>query len=401
MPDSLQREKLYEDLASVSTQEVATCSSKPLAVEMVENVGQLKSLRDAWDELLSESAADNMFLTWEWMYTWWKHLGAPRKLHVLIVRRESRLIAIAPFAVRPPQPWRLSPFDALEFLGMGSVGSDYLDLIVRRNEESAALAALADYLSGQRLMFELKRVLTGSTATSRLAARFEKRGWSSDTSVTETCPYIRLQGHTWESYLASLGSSHRQNLRRCLRRIEKAFTLDFLEVKTEEQRHECLKLFEVLHHKCWDTRQGSNALDSEAVMRFHEEFSSLALQRGWLRLLLLRLNGQPAASIYGFRYRDVFYYYQAGYDPQFSRYSVGLVAMGLSIRSAIDQDICEYDLLHGVESYKYLWAGNERSLNMLSCYPPGMYGSMARRTHRVRGSIKQALSHLQKHMKKS
>jgi len=55
----------------------------------------------------------------------------------------------------------------------------------------------------------------------------------------------------------------------------------------------------------------------------------LALARDWLRLFVLRFDGKPAASLYGFRYNGVFYFYQSGFDPVYGKHSVGLVTMAL------------------------------------------------------------------------
>ncbi len=359
-----------------------------ITVEKIEDSAKLESLRTAWNELLSESEANSLFLTWEWLYTWRKCLGERYKLHIVAVSSASRLIAVAPFAVSPAQPKRLLPFRRIAFMGMGKVGTDYLDIVIRRGEEEAALDALSDYLSDHRLMFELKRAKTGSTATSRLAARLEKRGWRVASSVTEICPYIRLEGHSWKSYLSSLGSSHRQNVRRCLRRVDRDFTSELIQVRTDEERRECLRIFESLHHKRWDTRNGSDLKNDDAFMAFHEQFSHLALQNGWLRLFVLQLNGRPAASIYGFRYRDVFYFYQSGFDPEFSRYSVGLVIMALSIRNAIEEGVCKYDLLHGAERYKFLWTGEKQDLLLLQCYPPTIQGTVSWCLNLSRNGIK-------------
>ncbi len=56
--------------------------------------------------------------------------------------------------------------------------------------------------------------------------------------------------------------------------------------------------------------------------------SRLALDRRWLRLFVLRLDGVPVAALYGFLYQRVFYFYQSGYDPRYSKHSVGLVDDG-------------------------------------------------------------------------
>ena len=62
-----------------------------------------------------------------------------------------------------------------------------------------------------------------------------------------------------------------------------------------------------------------------------------ALERGWLRMYVLRLDDRLAAVMYGFNYGGRFYFYQHGFDDQFSSHSIGLVLMALTIRAAIDE----------------------------------------------------------------
>jgi CelD/BcsL family acetyltransferase involved in cellulose biosynthesis len=103
---------------------------------------------------------------------------------------------------------------------------------------------------------------------------------------------------------------------------------------------------------------------------FHEELTRLALARGWLRLYVLTLNADKAAALYGFMYGKTFYFYQSGFDPRFSSQSVGLVTMGLAIQAAIADGAEEFDLLHGDEKYKSLWAKKQRDLVRLELSPP-------------------------------
>jgi CelD/BcsL family acetyltransferase involved in cellulose biosynthesis len=119
-------------------------------------------------------------------------------------------------------------------------------------------------------------------------------------------------------------------------------------------------------------------MQSAREWAFHESFSRLALERGWLRLSLLRMNGRPIAALYGLLYRGRFYFYQSGYDPTWRRDSVGLVTMGLAIKQAIAEGADEYDLLHGMESYKFLWTGQTRSLDRIRLYPPSIRGHLCR-----------------------
>jgi CelD/BcsL family acetyltransferase involved in cellulose biosynthesis len=340
-----------------------------LTVERIEDVERFAGMAEPWGALLAESDADCLFLTWEWLYTWWQHLAEGRRLSLLAVRHGEELVAIAPLALAPPQLRRLLPLRSLQLLGTGTVGSDYLDVIVRRGWHDEAVAALAEYLRTERAMLELRQ-LRPEAAAWRLAERLEPRGWSSRQARTEVCPFIPLAGQTWDSYLASLGSAHRYNLQRRLRNLRRDFTVGFERVQAEEDRTEALGRLIGLHEARWRERGASEAFVSPGLVSFHEAFSRLALSRGWLRLLELRLDGRAVAGLYGFRYGKTFLFYQSGLDPAFAKQSVGLVTMGLAIKSAIEEGATEYDLLHGAEPYKFLWARDARELRRLELYPP-------------------------------
>lgn len=343
-------------------------------VEIIEDTAGFEKLREEWNELLEASASDCLFLSWEWLYTWWKHLGEGRALSILTVRHEGKLVAIAPLAVRPPKLSRLLPFRSLEFLGMGSVGSDYLDVIVRRGKEEEALQTLAEFLTHEGVTLELAQLRRGFCSAAALAAQLRRRGWRLWEAQTDVSPFVKLTGHSWESYLATLGSEHRYNFKRRLRNLTKEFEVSFEQALTEEQRHESLALLVSLHTMRWRDRGGSNALHAPSLQAFHEELSRLALERGSLRLFILGLDGQPAAALYGFRYNRTFYFYQSGFDPRYSKYSVGLVTMGLTIKHAIEDGAEDYDLLQGDEPYKFQWARETRKLARLELYPPHLRG---------------------------
>lgn len=351
----------------------------PCSVERIATPRELSALRPEWDALLAASPSDHLFLTWEWLHTWWRHLSRGRRLAVLAVRRGGDLVALAPLATASPHPWCLLPASPLRLMGAGTVGSDYLDLIVRRGEEAGATEALLAYLGRARPVLDLPQLPAGRPAAAALAAGLEARGWELLERDTQVCPYIDLEGLTWKSYVAGLGTSHRQNLRRRLRKLEQGFTVRFDRARTAAEAERALDVLLVLHRRRWSGRGGSDAFTGPDVVAFHRELTRLALERGWLRFYVLSLDGWPAAALYGFLYRGRFLFYQAGFDPAFADYSVGLVTMGLTIREAIREGAREYDLLHGDEQYKFLWADRTRSLVRLELYPPSAYARLRRR----------------------
>src|SRR5262245_57229260 len=127
-------------------------------IETIDDLHAFGALRNAWNDLLGDSSSNCLFLTWEWLHTWWKHLAGARSLSILAVRRGDELVAIAPLARTLSVLGRFVPVGSLQFLGVGSIGSDYLDVIVRRDREAEALDALRSYLASKRVLLHLTQV---------------------------------------------------------------------------------------------------------------------------------------------------------------------------------------------------------------------------------------------------
>lgn len=359
-------------------------------IETIEDAAGFEKLRDEWDTLLETSASNCFFLTWEWLYPWWKHLSGDRTLRIVTLRSGGELVAIAPLASRPRRLARLVPFRSLEFIGADRVCSDYLDLIIKRGREPEALDALAGYLSREKLMIEMANVRRKSLAT-QLSAELERHGWSRSEETIAVCPFTSLAGHSWQSYLASLGPEHRYNFRRRLKNITKMAHMRFEEARSPAQAQHMLEELVALHNMRWRDRGGSDAFDSPDLIAFHEEVTQLALDRGWLKLYLLTLDGRPAAALYGFHYHATFYFMQAGFDPRFRKHSVGLLTMGLAIRTAIDEGMDECDMLRGDEAYKFHWARERRELGRLELYPPRLSALLYKRVQSMGRAGKTAV----------
>lgn len=358
-------------------------TSHGVSVTGIQDAEAFTELRDDWRELLRSSASDNPFLTWEWLHAWWTHFGNSQGLRLIVVRAGPELIAVAPLRlVAAPLDW----FSRLEFLGTGEAGSDYLDVIVRRGREDDAIAAVADFLTSRELTLRLTHLPPASNA-AQLAKRLAGAGWTASFADDGTCPAVNLSGHTFDSFLGTLGASHRANIRRRLRALERTFDTRFDLITRHEDRQAALAALAVFHARRYADRGGSTAFASPAARSFHDEATRRALESGWLRMYALTLNGDPAAVMYGFSSSGRFFFYQHGYDDTYASHSVGLALMALTIKAAIDEGASEFDMLWGAESYKSLWARRVRVLQRLDLYPVHLGGSVQRHAVEARRGV--------------
>ncbi len=362
-------------------------SSEPwtrVSVDTIDDPTAFAAMRTEWTELLQASASANPFLTWEWLHAFWGQLAEQSALRILVVRSDDRPIAIAPLrVVRGAISW----LSRLEFLGTGAAGSDYLDIIIRTGHEDESIAALARYLTSHQLAMRLNHLPPTSFA-ARLADRLSTSGWTASTADDGTCPIIPLAGHTFDSYLATLGSSHRANVRRRIKALGQQFEVRFDRVTTHTERCDMLAALVAFHERRWKEQGGSSAFMTPAVIAFQDEATRLALDAGWLRMYVLRLNGEAVAVMYGFMYGGRFYFYQHGFDDRFKAHSIGLVLMGLTIRAAIDEGAAEFDMLWGVEPYKFLWAHESRILRRVELFPIHLGGTLHRHAVEARRSVR-------------
>jgi len=214
-------------------------------------------------------------------------------------------------------------------------------------------------------------------------------GWTLSIAPDGVCPVIRLTGHSWDSYLATLGSSHRANVRRRLKGLGQRFQMTFERVTSEEQRRDALAALMKFHGQRFVGRGGSSAFQTPALRAFHDEATHRALDRGWLRMFVLRLNDAPVAVMYGFWQNRRFYFYQHGFDEEYQQHSVGLALMALTVRAAIEEGVDEFDMLWGVEPYKWLWAHETRLLHKIRLFPPHLGGRVHHRAVEARQHLRE------------
>ena len=68
-----------------------------LAIEEVNNIEEFQALKEQWNLLLEQCSDNNIFLAWEWLFTWWQYFGNDKKLRILLIKEGNNIIGIAPF----------------------------------------------------------------------------------------------------------------------------------------------------------------------------------------------------------------------------------------------------------------------------------------------------------------
>jgi CelD/BcsL family acetyltransferase involved in cellulose biosynthesis len=319
-------------------------------VQVVTSPGEFAALRAEWGALLERSTG-TLFQSWEWLHTWWTHLGRGR-LWLLLARREGRLAGIAPLFI---SRYGGTGLRRVGFLGTGS--SDYLQFLVDAAEAEEATAALLEYVAAERRRWDFCdwQQIPEDTPLAALPA---PPGVCERRIVQETCPYVPLPG-SWREFTGGLGRKLRGNLGYYRRLIERDFEAEWL-TATNGTTEQGMEAFFRLHQRRWNQRLLPGAFMGRRQREFHQAAAAALQERGWLRLHLLRLNGREEAALYCFHFRGKGYYYLGGFEPAKARYSLGTALTAQAIERAIEEGAAEFDFLRGDEPYKYAWRAVDR-----------------------------------------
>jgi CelD/BcsL family acetyltransferase involved in cellulose biosynthesis len=243
-------------------------------------------------------------------------------------------------AVLPLYSSSSGPVELLRFLGHGH--SDELGPVCAPAEREAAAVAVRRVIESKGPDLFIGDDLPGDLDwAGHIGGRSLER--------TES-PVARFEGESWDDFVGARSTK----LRRRLRYYERALAAHGLEYRlaTDPDRLDShLDTLFALHAARW----GESPLFARA-RDFHQEFAAIALERGWLRLWFLELDGRTAASWLGYRFTGVESHYQSGRDPAWDKASVGMVLLAHTMREALADGIEEYRFLRGGEKYKQRFA---------------------------------------------
>jgi CelD/BcsL family acetyltransferase involved in cellulose biosynthesis len=321
----------------------------------IELVDGLDSLREDWTRLAA--ASGNVFATWEWNELWWRHYGRGRKLRVGVSRRENGEID----AIVPLFAWSVRPLRILRLIGHGH--GDRLGPICRDDDVETAERALRLALGAEPHDLFVGDWVAGDRAWARVLGGRVVR--------TTGYPILRWPDGSWEELLATQSQRFRKSLRQSRNRLERDHDVSYRYTDSATLEHDLDAAFR-LHRVRFREHPCNFCGDHEA---FQREFAALALERGWLRLLLLEVDGKPVGSKYGFFFQNAHFAYQSGRDPAWERESVGFLIEVESIRRTLEES-AEYRFLGGEEHHKYRYPTEDPRLETIAA-PTSARGRVA------------------------
>jgi peptidoglycan/xylan/chitin deacetylase (PgdA/CDA1 family)/CelD/BcsL family acetyltransferase involved in cellulose biosynthesis len=326
----------------------------------IRSEAELAALREAWNGLLSESASDTIFLTWEWVTAWWSAYGREDDLRIQLVQDDNGVLrGIAPLRRQTLSRYGRS-LPALVFVGDGSADSDYLDFIIAAGAERPVMEALrrhwaADLAKGILLQFN---ELPEASPHFAILREWVADGWISSESDVP-CSVVAMPGN-WPDYLKLLAPRFRTKVRSVLRNLESQPGLRFRFCTDPAELDALLpELFE-LHRRRWAKESKPGVFQTAEKQRFYRQLSTAVMERGWLCFSVLEWKGRVLACQYGFIYGNRYFQLQEGYNPDCEHWNVGIALRAWSIQEFLQRGLSEYDFMAGTGRHKSDWGATVR-----------------------------------------
>jgi len=330
---------------------------------LITEVGELTALAGEW-RALAERRGD-AFLTPEWFLAWLRHCGQGWEPHVAVARTPDGtvrgLLPLVSSKNNGPRDVRVCP-----------IGDSFHPVADRRDDEAVAVVlAPAIAPPGRGLRSLLLENVDADGEWWRALAKASETPLATVERNEATLPFVDLTGLSWDEYLAGRSRQLRSQLGRKLRSLRREHDVRFRRTRSSEEVRDDLAILFKLHDARWAERSDSSALADPTVREFHREFASAAFERGWLRLFVMEVDGVPIAALYGWLIGGRWSYYQAGFDPAWSRHSPGFLLLGETISAAIEEGATEYDMLRGDEAFKRRFATSSRTVRTILLAPRG------------------------------
>lgn len=343
---------------------------------IVDSTEKFFDLSKTWNGILFKSGQNNIFLTFEWLFSWWKHFQKKNRLLIILVIENEEIIGIAPLVISRKLFFRQVRF-------MSSPRADYGDFIVIGDEEkreqvcNAIFNALSTFNGWD--MFRLDGLPSTSLNFSALENALKRNLHLKSFFRTHKHGtfFVPIRGN-WQDYCSSLRKKFLADTKRLLTKLPKEQKAFFSNsVKDEHHAASLLEKLIQLHKTRHSSLWQKSIFSCRLTCDFYKEVASVFLKNGWLDLKFLIINDAVAALHFGFIYGNVYYYYIPVFDIQFKQYAAGRLLLYELLRSSFNTGIKKFDFMSGQDEYKSQWQTREEKLYLVSVYPKNIAGVAA------------------------
>ncbi|RIK75589.1 MAG: hypothetical protein DCC67_15080 [Planctomycetota bacterium] len=336
-----------------------------LQVREFNQLGDLDSLRPAWQRLLSGTPAHSFFQTLEWLEIAWGNYRLPQKLRVVLVERDGQPVGIVPFCVRVEQR-RMGRLRVLTYPlddwgpFFGPIGPEPQVALQAAIEHVAATPRDWDFI-------DLRWVDESAPEFMVAGEALRSAGYS---FITRPRMEVRICRMTegWEAYVASRSRNWRREMRRHHELLEKAGgPVNLVRYRPaagsgDEAAH--LEVYDVCEriaaHSWQAAAESQSTLCSPRVRDVLRRLHVAAARLGMLDVNILTVGDRPVAYNYNYFAAGRILGLRCGFDQTAGLENCGKLLLYKMLEDAAVRGDVEYNFGPGRQPYKDRFATEMR-----------------------------------------
>ncbi|MFH2021422.1 MAG: GNAT family N-acetyltransferase [archaeon] len=281
------------------------------------SIKEFSDMHKEWNDLLGKTKYPNLFLTWEWLYSWWEIFQKKNyELAVVAFYDKSELVGISPTFLHK------TPFgNIVRLLGDESVDSCYLDIIAKQEFRQFVLSKTKKLFENDSILFKYV------DNDSDLKYRFTDKPIE-----LSKCPIVELPENI-EDYLARLSRNERHNYRRAAK--------EYKDVKFSAD-HDLSTVFSI--NKKRFGSQSFSPKQRDFLKKFSSRFSEY-------EVLKYEIENDAAYNL-NYYYKNTVFFYSAAFVSQEKNLGIGKALCFKNIENSIKNRYSYFDMLRGTQEYK-------------------------------------------------
>ena len=291
------------------------------------------------------------------------------------------------------EPLAVAAYDGVDLVGV-------LPLVMRRkvlstptNGHSYLFGSLADggdaanSLASRLIDMRSSRASLVLPENDPVAGALGGSAWPSALVVTDehplSAPYV-MTSESWDAYEAQLPTRRKSEIRRRERRLAEEGSPTLTVEGHAELLDARLSEFLTVEASGWKGAEGTSISSDPRTRDFYSRVARWSSDRGWLRLVNLRLDGRPIASDFSIEHAGVHYLMKTGYDPEFRRFGPGLLLRYRILKACFESDVSRYEFLGTTEGrrndWKHEWTERFATFDHIEIHSQSVMGRLGRGT---------------------
>ncbi len=312
---------------------------------------QFRNSKDSWSELLERSTSDKLFMSWEWLFSWWNVFSKQENMELYLLaafNSSDTLVGIAPLYLKTSLSKKIVKTQRLQLIGncwreIDTMRTELQDFIVDSCYATEVIHSFAIYLNNSTVWDELVLAdLNKDSETykcliqNRILSNCYYRNAEESNSY-----YLELNG-TFDTFCRRLGKNMRLKLFNRRKLLCKLGNVEFIKIKSEDIKS-TFELLNSLHLKRW----GRPAFEHNCL-HFNMLVAELMAQKEALQFTVLKVDNIPISIQYNYIIDNHEYNIQAGFDEGFhKKIALGYLHFGYAIEAAFNDGVKVYDFLAG------------------------------------------------------